>query len=51
MKLIVSIYDHIVMTHVKHHKDVIRFREVIALYLPKYKCISGNEHEYSLECP
>ena len=31
MKLILSIYDHGVMMHVKLHKDVIGCREVIAL--------------------
>ena len=31
MKLILNIYDHSVMMHVKFHEDVIRFREVIAL--------------------
>ena len=31
MKCILSIYDHSVMRHVKFDKDVIRFREVIAL--------------------
>ena len=37
------------MMHVKIYKDVIRCREVIALWLPKYQWISGDAHEYSLE--
>ena len=33
------------------HEDVTGFREVFVLWLPKYKCIWGDAHEYSLECP
>ena len=39
MKLIPSIYDHSVMMHVKFHEDVIRCREVIALF----ECLNINE--------
>ena len=51
MKFILSIYDHSVMMHKQFHEDVVRCREVIALRLPKYQCILGNAHEYSLDCP
>ena len=38
------------MGQMKFHEDFIRFREVIALWLPKYKWIWGYVHTVQIEC-
>ena len=39
-------YGNNVMMHVKIYKNAIGWREVIALWLPKYQWILGDTHKY-----